>query len=489
MNASSKEPVFSAVFSADTKTMRQRKCFFILLFFGLVFFLVPKTIVQAEASASPANAAQETPVILAEISNLLSEFKYNEAIALFDTINPADAADSEIQLLKASVLSSAGKTNEARTIAAAVSAAEPDNLEALFVLSAIEGVLGREREQKALLERIIKADPKNTGALTELGALSLQARSYRNAASYFDRALESDGGNLNALLGRARVFRLTRDPKSAEPLLNKAVELYPESALAWHERARFYRGTNDFLKALQDLDRARELNGGDYWIAIDRGNVLLDLGRKEEALEEYERAIGLNPREFLAYAFTAGIKDDLKDYEGAEKDYEILSKLRPDYYFAFEGVGMHKMKRGQWAEARDAFLEVYRQVPAEYSYAFLTAINWMKAGNIVGPRQFLSQVMSKMKRDIIDYNMMRLYYDLSGRVYAGENGMLTMVEQEKNPDNKARMVFYLAFYYDIRGAKILADKYFLQFRELDRRSIPEWRLNEWMLEERNLIPF
>jgi hypothetical protein len=97
--------------------------------------------------------------------------------------------------------------------------------------------------------------------------------------------------------------------------------------------------------------------------------------------------------------------------------------------------------------------------------------------------------MSKMKRDIIDYNMMRLYYDLSGRVYAGENSMLTMVEQEKNPDNKARMVFYLAFYYDIRGAKVLADKYFLQFRELDRRAIPEWRLNEWILEERNLIPF
>jgi hypothetical protein len=94
-----------------------------------------------------------------------------------------------------------------------------------------------------------------------------------------------------------------------------------------------------------------------------------------------------------------------------------------------------------------------------------------------------------MKRDIIDYHMMRLYYDLSGRVYAGENSMLTMVDQEKNPDARARMVFYLAFYYDIRGAKILADKYFLQFKELDRRAIPEWRLNEWILEERNLQVF
>jgi hypothetical protein len=97
--------------------------------------------------------------------------------------------------------------------------------------------------------------------------------------------------------------------------------------------------------------------------------------------------------------------------------------------------------------------------------------------------------MSKMKRDIIDYNMMRLYYDLSGRVYAGESSMIAMVEQEKNPDNKARMIFYLAFYYDIRGIKTLADKYFLQFKDMDRQTIPEWRLNEWILEERGLKLF
>jgi tetratricopeptide (TPR) repeat protein len=492
MNTSSKPNVFSGIVSADIRRMIKKLRFSKQVVFFAVFIVLtfPKTAGGAELSSSaPGTAARTTPVILAEITELLSQYRYTEAVTLFDSIDPAEAGDAKIQLLKASVLSSAGKPAEAKTLAEAVSAAEPNNLDALFVLASIEGAAGREREQKALLERIIRIDPKNPEALTGLGSLSLEARAYRNAGSYFDQALEADPENLDALLGRARVFRLGREPQNAIVLLDKAVAAYPNSYLAWHERARFYRGNNNPLKALEDLDKAGELNGRDYWIIIDRGNVYLDMGRKQEALAEYERAAGLYPEEFLAYAYTAGIKDDLKDYEGAERDYETLARLRPDYYFAFEGVGMHKMKNGRWLEASDAFVEVFRQVPTEYSYALLAAINSMKSGNMNGTRQFLTQVMSKMKRDIIDYNMMRLYYDLSGRVYAGELNMITQVGQEKNPDDKARMTFYLAYYYEIRGLNTLADKYFLQFKEMERRAIPEWRLNEWIIEERNLIAF
>jgi hypothetical protein len=48
------------------------------------------------------------------------------------------------------------------------------------------------------------------------------------------------------------------------------------------------------------------------------------------------------------------------------------------------------------------------------------------------------------------------------------------------------MLYYLANYYDIRGNKSLADKYFLQVRDLNQKVSVEWRLNEWALEQRNL---
>jgi hypothetical protein len=44
-------------------------------------------------------------------------------------------------------------------------------------------------------------------------------------------------------------------------------------------------------------------------------------------------------------------------------------------------------------------------------------------------------------------------------------------------------------YYEVRGNTDLANKYFLLVHELDKRAIPEWRLNDWILTDRNIKPF
>ncbi|MCL2833836.1 MAG: tetratricopeptide repeat protein [Treponema sp.] len=458
------------------------------------FFCMPALIlallfIYPGYSAAAETAPRPTPAILEDIANLLSVFNYDDAVALFDTIDPADAASSQIRLLKASVLNSAGKTQEARAIAEDITAKEPDNLDALFVMSAIEGASGRQKEQRAVLEKIISIDSGNIDALTQLGNLNLQTRAISSASDNYDKILEIDPENLDALLGKATIYRLNRDPQNAEAMLNKAVMAHPNEAAPYHERARLYKGAGFAVQALADLDKAKDLDDQDYWIAMDRADTLLFLNRKPQALEEYERAEALNPDDYLAYAYTAGIKDDLGDYDGAEKDYDTLSRLKPDYYFAFEGVGIHKMRRGLWAQARDAFAETYRQAPNDYYYALLAAVCWMRSDTIAAPRQFLNQAMTKVKRDTIEYYMLRLYYDLSGRVYNGENDMLARVDRETDNDTKARMLFYLAQYYDIRGNQNLANKFFMQFRDMGRQSLPEWRLNEWICTDRGLIAF
>jgi tetratricopeptide (TPR) repeat protein len=429
----------------------------------------------------PAPELTDTPSILASIAGLLGGGKFDEALALFDTINAEEAAAPDIQLLRASVLNSAGRAGDARTITEGILSREPDNVEALLVLSAVEAASGKEREQRAILERIVKADPKNTEALLNLGNIAFRSQSLRTAASYYDRVLQAEPENGEALVGRAMVYRYEKNPKSAEQLLNRAARLNPQWASPLHERARLYRGAGYAQEALDDLDAAKALEPDDYWIAVDRGTTLVDLNRKPEALEEFSRAISLNPEIFIAYVYSAGIKDESGDYEGAEKDYTVLAKLKPEYYFAFEGLGIIKMRKHLWTEARDAFLEAYRQAPKEQGYALLAAMNWMRAGRINDPRQFLEQALRRVERESLDWYMLRLYHDL-----AGDNDIAMRIDREKNLDNKARMLYYLANYYDIRGNKILADKYFIQVKELDRKAIPEWRLNEWIIEERNL---
>jgi tetratricopeptide (TPR) repeat protein len=443
--------------------------------------------VVAEAAPGAAPEAQSlttTQSVLSAVADALGKRDYETALAYFDRLEK-DAADSSgILLLKASVLGSAGKAGEGRAIVERIVSAEPDNTEALYVLSTLESALGRGREQKAILERLLQLEPNHTRALNALGDLAFQTRSLSTAASYYDKALEAEPDNGDALVGRAGVYRYQRNPKQAEALLNRAVVLYPQWTRPLSDRARLYKGAGFYADALNDLDRAQKIDGNDYWIALDRGVVLVDLDRKEEALAEFDRAIAMDPDIFFPYVYRAGIKDDFGDFEGAEQDYAVLARLNPEYYFAFEGLGIHKMRKGLWAEARDSFMAAYKQSPDTTSYALLASLCWMRAGRLQDPRAFLAQALRGVKRDSLDYAMLRLYQDLNG-----DSDVAARLDKETNATLKAQMLYYLASYYDVRGNTILANRYYTQVYQMGRQPIIEWRLNEMVMEERNLKAF
>jgi tetratricopeptide (TPR) repeat protein len=427
----------------------------------------------------------ETREILTRMAEFLAREEFDAALELFGRINPAEAAGSGIRMLKASVLCSAGRVAEGRAEAEKILAEDPGNTDALMLLSAIAGAGGKSRDEKAALERVVKADPGNLKALAELGNIALRG-SPKTAASYFDRALAIEPEYLEALIGRAKIHRQNHESKEAEALFNRAVSLYPQEPLPFVERAKLYRGAGYPVYALKDLDTAARLDPDDYWIATDRGTVLVELNRKEEALVEFNRALAIDDKNFLAYVYVAGIKDEWGDMEGAERAYLVLTQLKPDYYFSWEGLGIIRMKREQWAEARDAFLEAYRYAPGEWCYALLASMCWIKAGKPADPRQFLDQVLRNVRQNpgqnSLEYLMVRLY-----REFAGDNDLILRIDKEKNESLKARMLFYLAAYYDVRGNKTLADKYYLDVKDLDTPRIPEWRINEWNVKTRNLV--
>jgi lipoprotein NlpI len=139
------------------------------------------------------------------------------------------------------------------------------------------------------------------------------------------------------------------------------------------------------------------------------------------------------------------------------------------------------MRNNQYNEARDAFLAAYKQAPKEFRYAMLAAINWMKGGRMNDPKQFLAQVLRTVPRDTPDWYILRLYHDLTG-----DSNIIEKISKEQNLDEKARMLFYLAQYYDARGDKSLANSFFLQVKDMNRYNSIEWRINDMILNERGL---
>jgi len=434
-----------------------------------------------DALFSEESPADSSARILSEAAEYLLRRDFSSALELFNKLPPQEAEKTEILVMKASILNSAGKPAEAKKTANAVIAKEPENTDALMVLADAAALEGKDKDRRAFLEKIIRLNPNHARALNDLANIVLGNQNLHAAAGYFDRVLAVEPDNGDALVGRATVYRYNKEPRKAEQLLNRAANLYPEWARPLQERARLYKGAGFYNDALEDLNEAKKIEPDNYWVLVDRGLVLMDMNRRQEALEEFNRATVIDPNVFIAYVYSAGLKDDMGDYAGAEQDYAKLTKIKPDYYFAFEGLGALKMKNKQWTQARDAFLEAYKRAPKEYTYALLAVVNWMRGGRMTDPKQFLAQVLRTAPRDSLEYAMLRLFHDLSG-----DSDAAAKVENEKNIYTKARMVFYLACYYDIRGNTFLANKYYTLVQELNAMASVEWRINEWIMVERGL---
>ncbi len=443
----------------------------------------PETTATAEKvpPEKPLTKEEQIAKVLGSVREAMQQGKFSQALELFDQLDKDTAATAPLQRLRSSILAASGNLNDARLTLQNLLLKDADSQETLLLLADVEGLGGNTQEQKRLLERIVSINPKNTQALTHLGDIAYEAKTYKLAEAYYKKALSIDPDNSEALLGQGKVDRYNRNPKAAETSFNKAIALNPEWALPLQERARLYRENNFLREALADLDKAKALAPGDYWVALDRGNVLLDLGRKKEALTEYDRAISINKDYFLAYVYSAGIRDELGDYTGAERDYKRLSELNPDYYFAFEALGMLYMMDKRWRDARDAFIEAYKRSPSHNGYALLASISWYRIGKAQEVKGFLEKVIPTVSPNTLEWYMLRLFYDFSG-----DTDIANRIGSEKKLDTKARMLYYLAQYYDLKGNTSLANKYFIMVRDMNRKNMIEWRLNEWEMMSRGL---
>jgi len=451
----------------------------LLLLLFPVFF--PGSLTGSWSQENDLTEEQTLETIFTEVVAHLEFRDYFSALEVFDKLPPEYIENTEIRILRASIYNAASLPANARRIANEIIALENNNTDALMILADAAALENRDRDRRTFLERVISINPNHTRALNDLANISLGNQNLRAAANYFDRALAAEPDNGEALVGRAAVHRFNRELRDAERVLNYTVNLYPDWGRPLQERARLYRGAGFLSDALEDFSAALALEPDNYWILVDYAQTLMDVNRKPEAIEFLDRAIEIAPDVFFAYALRAGIRDGLADYAGAEQDYLILTRLRPDYYFGFEALGILRMRNQRWAPARDAFLDAYRQAPAEYSYAILAAINWMRAGRQTDPRQFLAQVMRTAPRDSLDHAMLRLFHDLSG-----DADITIRIQNETNIFERSRMLFYLASYYDIRGNRQLADRFYLMVQDIDAAGTLEWRLNEMILTERGL---
>lgn len=410
-----------------------------------------------------------------KLNDALNKRNYEEALKLFENLDEPLASDSKIKNLKLSILISANKIKEASDYASLLEAEYPDNTDILYAQVMLAQAENNAAKKKAYLNKILSKNPNDSQALTEQGLDLYGKRQYNEALSKFITAYKADPHNIEALVGLARINYMQNKLDQAEMNLNEVLKRQPNNSIALAELARIKAETDRMYDALNDINKAVSIdpNIASHW--MDLGAYNMQIGRKEAALAAYNNAVQLEPTSYLAYIYRAGLNDELGYKEAALQDYITVCNLYPPYYFALEGAGILFWEKGDWINARTAFIKALAKAPASYQYAILACICSYKMNKKQEAKSFMQNYLKTIDRakNETEYFICRLFVD-----FAGDMEMVNRATREEDMVKKGRLFFYIAEFYNLTKKEPLAQKCYAEVLAIQNPGFFEYRLAE-----------
>ncbi len=377
------------------------------------------------------------------------------ALAAYEQALSRQPTGWETKVLHARLLLIAGKLPEAREELALLLAERPSDAEALSQLALLEGLEGNRAARKALLEKVVAIQPGRAEALAGLGDLALEDKDAEAAEGFYAAALAAEPSNLVALLGTAEVRARRKDWEGAAEAAGRAVEADPTYPFARIDRARARRALGDTAGAIEDLTAAIALDPSYPWSYIDRGRLYIGEARDAEALADFDMAVTLGPEIFAAWAYRAGLLAAAGREAEAASAWERVVSLRPDYWYAWPALGELAFARGDWARARETFLEASRY-GEELSSLFLAALAAHRAGDPRAAAALVEPALPAIPRDSWEWDVARLLTRPGADL-----AVAARADREPNRALRARMLFYLAEMWLAAGREAAAMKLFV----------------------------
>ena len=434
---------------------------------------------DSKKQTAPANAGDTTeefpPRVIfgQQLSALLGEQKWDEALALFDTLSEEDKASLSIQNLKIAVLISTGRIKAAEETAKALEKQYPKDLNVLYTMTMIAQAKNDVKMRKTYLKKILKLDPHNVPALQEEGIDFYNQGSYKEAGETFSKILKKHPDDIQALIWCGKVYYLDNKMQEAEQCYRTALQYEPNNSLAIAELARIKSETNRMAEALADIQKAIELepDAASHW--TDLGSYNMQIGRRTEAIAAFNRAIELVPDSYFVHIYLAGLNDDLGNKEEAIQHYKKVTELYPQYYFAYEGLGILLFEKKDWENARRAFVSALSYAPSNIYYALSATVCSYKLKKKAEAKEFMTKYLKtvdRTKRET-DYYLCRLFID-----FAGDSDVNNRIKKEKDETERLRKYFYLAEFYRLAGKGHIAEKFLLEIKTTQAPTFFEYRL-------------
>jgi len=204
--------------------------------------------------------------------------------------------------------------------------------------------------------RAIELAPRYAYLPYNLGLLYQRLNRQGDAASYLLRAIELDPGLGDAYNALGYLRESQGHASEAEQLYRKALEINPNLLAARQNLAVMISAQRNRVNEAIDLWRQNLATQSDYLASrLSLAKTLEATGRADDALAEYKSAESARPDYLAVRLALADLYEQNKDFDNASKELKEALALQPANPLISERWGDFEGRRGQAAEALDAY--------------------------------------------------------------------------------------------------------------------------------------
>ena len=299
---------------------------------------------------------------LLQVQVLVSEERYEEALAVLTPIAEADLGNVDLANRMIRLYRGLGREDQAQAWLERARAANPNSpyLERM-ALAFEEELTPEERDQQLLA--IISKNPDEYRRSVHLAGYHSRRKEYDQAVAHLARAeqlLDEKGtpaaleefrargdGALRELTDQHFVILLSQEKwEQAASLAARVAErnLDGVDGLTFYGRLELVQGNTE--RATETLRQALDKRPNNSQILVILGQAYLDLGRREQARSAFERSVAVNPNNAQAHKGLAMLAKDRQDIEAYRAHFGECIRLIPDdNWVREEREGLEKLAR------------------------------------------------------------------------------------------------------------------------------------------------
>ena len=284
-----------------------------------------------------------------------------------------------------------GQRDEAEALLEPLTEAAADESGPASVLRAARAAqaLSRSRIANAFYREASAALPGSPVVETSWGELFLERHNEAEAVACFQRAIEADARYVPAIVGLARALA-DRNPPAAAEQAKAALEIDPGAVDAHLVLAEIALDNRRAADAREQIDAALAINSRSLRALSLRAALAAVEGRAVEFETSVAAVLAINPREASAYRLPG---DHVAGHYRFEEAVQLARKavaIDPEDATARASLGMHMMRTGEEAAAREQLEAAFERDPFDVvTYNLLGLLDTLQSFETVRDGDFI----------------------------------------------------------------------------------------------------